>query len=365
MPFKEIVKSCANRLSSGVSRIPFGWRIVVGALGWLILISGLHYRFNLENEKRDTVNIGYMPVIANLACPLLDDATRTGTGVRFRSTKFASFAELAEAIRNDHIQAAFMIAPLAIVLRHQGEDVKIVAIGNRHESTLVVRKDLNAKVFADLAGKTLAVPMRYSGHYIGIRQMIEKHSLYEPIQVVEMNPPDMASALASGSLDAYFVGEPFAAKTVKNGNASVLFYVENIWENFICNLLLVKHEFIESNPELVKILVQGTGRAGIWAKNNVKAAARIAADYWNQPVDLIEYALTTPKNRIVFDHFVPKKDEIQRIADLMVRFDLLKSNNIAGLVEDRFAREADLQGISDLKSILCPSPGDSETLDEK
>jgi NitT/TauT family transport system substrate-binding protein len=353
MPFKKTVEFGANLLSNGVSRIPFGWRIIIGALGWLILISGLHYQFNVDHGKRNTVHIGYMPVITNLACPLLDDVTRSGNGIRFHSTKFASFAELAEALRNDQIQAAFIIAPLAIVLRNQGEDVKIVAVGNRHESTLVVRKALNAKCFSDLAGKTLAVPMRYSGHYISIMQMIERHGLDGQIKVVEMNPPDMASALASGSLDAYFVGEPFAAQTVKNGDANVLFYVEDIWKNFICNLVLVKREFIENNPDQVRMLVQGTARAGIWAKNNVKAAARIAADYWNQPVDLVEYALMMPKDRIVYDHFVPKKDEMQYIADLMVRFGLIKNSDITGLIEDEFVRQVDLSGISDLKSILC------------
>ena len=60
--------------------------------------------------------MGYMPVITNLASPLLDYATRDGDGVRFRALKFASFAEMAEALRNNQIQAAFMIAPLSIVL---------------------------------------------------------------------------------------------------------------------------------------------------------------------------------------------------------------------------------------------------------
>jgi len=36
----------------------------------------------------------------------------------------------------------------------------------------------------------------------------------------------------------------------------------------------------------------------------------------------------------------------------MVRFNLLKQNDISGLVEDRFARSANLDGISDFKSIL-------------
>ena len=151
----------------------------------------LHYWVNFDSgDGRPIVRMGYMPVITNLAAPLLDYASRDGEGVRFTAVKFASFAEMAEALRDGNIEAAFIIAPLAIVLRQQGEDVKVVYIGNRHESTLVVRSDLGATKIEDLAGRTVAVPMRYSGHNLSIRQLAEQHGLSGQIKVVEMNPPD-------------------------------------------------------------------------------------------------------------------------------------------------------------------------------
>ena len=337
------------------------WGIFVLSVGWLAAISSLHWWLNFDHGKRKIVKMGYMPVITNLAAPLLDHVTVRGNGVRFSAIKFNSFAEMAEALRNDKIQVAFMIAPLAIVLRQQGEDVKIVYIGNRHESTLVVRKGLNVNSISDLAGRTVAVPMRYSGHNISIMQLMEKNFLGGQVRVVEMNPPDMASALSAGSLDAYYVGEPFAAQTLKSGDAKVLRYVEDVWPNFICNLALVRKDFIENNHEVVKTLVQGAARSGIWAKKNCKAAAAIASDYWNQPAELVEFALTTPENRIEYDQFVPREEEIQHLADLMVRFNLLKSNDISGLVDDHFAKVIDLQGVSDLASILNLPPR-SQTL---
>ncbi|MHC4455600.1 MAG: ABC transporter substrate-binding protein [Planctomycetota bacterium] len=335
-------------------RLSLPWCVGMAAAGWLVFISGFHWWLNLDHGKRRVVNMGYMPVITNLASPLLDYATRDGNGIRFRALKFTSFAEMAEALRNNQIQAAFMIAPLSIVLRQQGEDVKIIYIGNRHESTLVARKDLNVKQLSDLAGKTLAVPMRYSGHNLSILQLMEETGLFGQINVVEMNPPDMASALAAGSLDAYYVGEPFAAQTLKSGDANLVYYVEEVWKYFICNLVMVKQAFIESNPGIANMLVQGAARSGIWAENNPGEAARIASRYWNQPVELVEYALTTPKNRIVYDRFVPKQEEMQHMADLMVRFGLIEDKNISGLIEDRFARAADLSGVTDFASIFRP-----------
>ncbi len=342
-------------------RLPLAWRIVIMAVGWLVIISSLHWWLNFDHGKRRVVKMGYMPVITNLAAPILDYATVNGDGIRFSSIKFASFAEMAEALRNKKIQVAFMIAPLSIVLRQQGEDVKIIYIGNRHESTLVVRKDLNVNKVSDLAGRTVAIPMRYSGHNISIMQLMEDNSLVGQIKVVEMNPPDMASALTAGSLDAYYVGEPFAAQTLKSGDAKVLRYVKDVWPNFICNLALVQSDFIENNFDIVKMLVQSAARSGIWAKENCKEAAKIASRYWNQPVELVEFALTTPENRIAYDQFLPREEEIQHLADMMVRFNLLKSNDISGLVDDRFAKTADLRDISDLATILYPLAIDSKS----
>ena len=335
-----------------MKKIPLPWKIAAVMLGWLILISFLHFRLNFDHGKRRVISMGYMPVITNLACPLLDYATKDQGDIRFNAMKFASFAEMAEALRNNKIQVAFMIAPLSVVLRQQGENVKVIYIGNRHESTLVVRKGSNIEKLSDLAGKTLAVPIRYSGHNLSILELAEKNGLSGQINIVEMNPPDMASALAVGSLDAYYVGEPFAAQTVKSGDAKVLYYVEDVWKYFICNLMVIRQTFIENEPETVKMLVQGAARSGLWAKANTKEAAKIASKYWNQPLELVEYALSTPPNRIVYERFVPKQDELQYMADLMMKFGLVKNTDIAGLAEPRFAQNADLQNITDFESIL-------------
>jgi len=336
-------------------RVSVGWFVALAAAGWLALISWLHYQLNFDHSWREVLRMGYMPVITNLACPLLDYATLHGGGIRFEALKFSSFAEMGEALRSNEIQAAFIIAPLSIVLHQQGAGVKIVYIGNRHESTLVYRNDLKVKDFSDFAGKTIAVPMRYSGHNLSARQLAEKFGVSgSNLKIVEMNPPDMAAALVAGALDAYYVGEPFAAQTIQSGDSKVLYYVSQVWPGFICNLLLVKQDLIDDHPDWVQKLVQGAARSGIWAKHHPKEAARIAALYWNQPVKLVEYALETPPNRTVFDRFVPNKAEIQYLADQMVRFQLLKNNDVSGLVEDEFANKADLEGVTDFDSILNP-----------
>jgi NitT/TauT family transport system substrate-binding protein len=335
----------------------YPWRIFLWMVGWFVFITTFHFILNAEHDPRKIIKMGYMPVITNLAAPLLDSASaRSDSPIRFKAMKFASFAEMAESLRNDQIQAAFIIAPLSIVLHQQGEDVRVVLIGNRHESTFVTRKELGIKSIADLEGRTVAVPMRYSGHHLALLRLVSDAGIKDRVRIVEMNPPDMAAALAAGSLDGYFVGEPFAAQTLKSGSSQLLFYVEQVWPDFICNLLLVKQSFIDREPATVQALVQGAARSGLWARNNISQAAQIASQYWGQPVDLVEYALNTPENRIQFDKFTPRQEELQQMADMMTRFGLIKEASIAGLAEERFARRADLQNIGELGSILSIKP---------
>ena len=102
----------------------------------------------------------------------------------------------------------------------------------------------------------------------------------------------------------------------------------------------------------MELLVEGAARSGLWTMRNPREAAQIASHYWNQPVELIEYALNTPENRVRYDLFMPKQEEMQKIADLMVRFHLIADNQMTGLVEDRFSKAAHLDGVTDSNSIL-------------
>lgn len=326
------------------------WRLAAGTVGWLLLITGLHLWLNFDYGKKQVFTMGYMPVITNMSAPLLDHVSKDSNDVYFKALKFSSFAEMASALRSDKIQAAFIIAPLSIVLHQQGVDVKVVSIGNRHESTLVAAKNLKVRSFEDLGGKTVAVPIRYSGHNLSLLELMDKKGMQGRLNIVELNPPDMASALAAGSLDAYFVGEPFAAQSLKSGAADLVLHVEDVWPKFICNLVIVKQGSIERDPKLVRKFVRGAARASLWAKTHQEQAAEIAAQYWSQPPEVVKFALNSRK--VVFDQFLPKKEEMQQIADLMAKHGLAETSKIDGLVDDQFAASVKIEDVPELTDIL-------------
>ena len=61
---------------------------------------------------------------------------------------FQGFPEIKEALISNRLQAAFIVAPLALALKAQGVPIKIVYLGHRYGSAFVVRKDGPIKTFA-------------------------------------------------------------------------------------------------------------------------------------------------------------------------------------------------------------------------
>jgi NitT/TauT family transport system substrate-binding protein len=328
-------------------------RILGIAILWLGLISYLHLHFNAESKSNNRVKMGYMPVVTNLAAPLVDFVSK-GKDVYFEAIKFASFADMAEAFRTGHIQVAFIIAPLAIALYQQGVPLKVVYIGNRHESTLVVKSDCPCKTIADLAGKTIAVPIRYSGHLLALRKYLREHGMDQnAIRTVEVQPPDMPAALASGGIDGYFVGEPFASKGIQSGIGKRLADAESIWPEFICNVMIVPDKLIRSHPQWVQALVTGAVRSGFWARDHVDDAVKLAAEYWGQDRSLIAYTFSHPAGRFRFDLYTPVLGELEEIRQEMETAGQIKGKvDLHGMVDDSFTRRVEIRPGSSLQDLM-------------
>ena len=132
---------------------------------------------------------------------------------------------MAEAFKAGRLQACFFIAPLAMKLREQGVPVKIAYLGHRDGSTIMVRKDDPATSLRDLRGKQFAIPSKYSNQYLVLTKLMQDQGLTrDDFKFIEMPPPDMPGALAVGAIDAYFVGEPHAARAELEGTGRVLYH---------------------------------------------------------------------------------------------------------------------------------------------
>ena len=292
-------------------------------------------------EAREVLAVGFLPVTCHLTCPVTDYASRTSTDTRFESQRFTDFPTVVETLKSGRIQATFMIAPLAMKLREQGVRVKIAYLGHRDGSTVMVRKDLEARSLKDLAGRTFAIPSKYSNQNLVIRKLMQDQGV-DPatIRFVEMPPPDMPGALASRAIDAYFVGEPHAARAELDGTGRILYHAKDIWPRFISCVLVVTEDLIERKPDVVRDLVRGIAESGEWAERNRAQAAAVVAPYFRQDEALVRYVLTQPPDRVSYRSLTPLDSEMQQIADMGLAAGILERRlDVTGLVDRRFIPE--------------------------
>lgn len=297
------------------------------------------------NADAAELMVGFLPVTCHLTCPVTDFASKTTTtGTKFNSQRFTEFPTVVEALKARKLDATFMLAPLAMVLREQGVPIRIVYLGHRDGSTVMVAKSSPATRLRDLKGKIFARPSKYSNQYLVITKLMEDEGMQPAdIEFVDMPPPDMPSALAAGAIDAYFIGEPHAAKAELNGTGRVLYYAKDIWPRFVSCVLVVREELIAEHPEIVHDLVRGIAESGEWAERNRLDAARLAAPYFRQDQKLLEFVLTSPLDRVSYRHLTPTDEDLQQIMKYALKAGILrKPIDLSNLVDRRFI-PADIQ----------------------
>ena len=320
----------------------------IGTLALIVVLGVLRARpWQTADERgsepvagvtREVLAVGFLPVTCHLTCPVTDFASKTSTKTRFESQRFTDFPTVVETLKSGRIEATFMIAPLAMKLREQGVKVKIAYLGHRDGSTVMVRKDLQVASLKDLEGRVFALPSKYSNQNLVIRKLMNDQGVKpDSIRFVDMAPPDMPGALASKAIDAYFVGEPHAARAELDGSGRVLYHAKDIWPRFISCALVVTEKLIDERPEVVADLVRGIAESGEWAETHREDAARLVSPYFRQDEKLVRYVLTQPPDRVSYRMLTPRDDEMQVMADMALAAGILdRPLDVRGLVDRRF-----------------------------
>ena len=211
----------------------------------------------------------------------MDDMDGMSIGGLAVYRKYNGWPELKEALMSGRLQAAYLLAPMAMELADRGIPVRVVAIGHRSGAVIMVHHESTARNIGDLRGQRIAIPSRFAVDYLFVRRMMEKHGLKDgDIEFIEMPPPDMPVALHTRGVIGYATGEPFGAKAEMEGYARTLHMTRDEWPDYICCVLTVRQELIDQHPEQVQKLVDYVISAGDWLVSshaNRHAAAWLAS----------------------------------------------------------------------------------------
>jgi NitT/TauT family transport system substrate-binding protein len=273
----------------------------------------------------------------------------TGDGNLFIPKMFQGFPEIKEALISNRMQAGFVVAPLAIALRSQGVPIKIVYLGHRYGSAVVVQKDGPIRSVKDFVGKTIAIPSRFSDERLIVLKALKENGLKpSDVKLVEMAPPDVAGALAAKAIDAFSMGEPYPSQAEMGGFGRVLFHAKEYWPDYMSCVLVVRQDIIDSRPETVQLLVDGVARSGLWLEGGKPyreyAAEFVGRYYFNQPPALLKWALTNPIDRVMYAPLTPFKADFDLVQDLMIESGVLATKmQFEEYVDVQFAERAKIQ----------------------
>lgn len=242
--------------------------------------------------------------------------------------RFNGWPELKEAFLSGDMPATFILAPMAMALREQGVAIKIVYLGHRDGSALMVHKDSEIRNMRGLRGKRVAVPNRFSNQYLMINKALRDNGMTAgDIILLEMPPPDMPAALYSGAVDAIISGEPFMGQTELDGYGRVLYQAKELWPNFISCVLAVNDQFIRDHPDKVQEMVTGIAQSGLWMDQSMdhrmQAAKAVAEGYYNQDPRLLRFVLSKPPDRVTYSKLRLARQDFALIEELALEAGIL------------------------------------------
>lgn len=288
-----------------------------------------------SEEQSKSLVVGGLPVTCNLTLPVACEARAAANNASaaqfaFEYSKYSGWPEIKESLMSGRIQAAYMLAPLVMDLADKKIPVKIVSLGHRSGAVIMVRTDSPYQQFRELRGKRVAIPSRFAVDFLFLRKMLAQESMTPAdLEIVEMPPPDMPAALYANAVDAYCTGEPFGAAAQSAGYARPLRMTRDEWRNYICCVLTVREELIQTNRPLVQDLVNFVLGAGIWLDlqqaNRDKAVAIAArSNYFNQDPNIIKFVMENPTDRVTYGDLRMIRSEFEELMQLSVAAGTIK-----------------------------------------
>lgn len=326
------------------------WKgIILGGGLILLAIAGIFYLRSSHptpDTQKPVLRIGYLP-ITHAALPLVVEAKNNGKLQNFdlEMVRFSNWAELAEALQAGKIDGGGdILNNLAFKIVEKGVPLQNILMAVRAGSALTVSSAIHTP--AELKGKTIAIPSRFSPHYILLYRYLADNGLdiATDVTTIDMAPSDMVQALGAKSIDGFIVAEPFNAQAEEMGIGKTLVLSRDIVipgaKNLECGITLRK-DFIDRHPEAVQEFVEEMIQAGIWIDENPDEAANLIAPLIGQQPETVLHTLIDPPGRTRFTDLYPRLEEFEALQDAMLSLGLLDSKiDMAAFVEEKFAEQA-------------------------
>ena len=274
------------KISLGISAA-----IIIG-----VVLSSIFYNSNPISASNNTsgatsnaLRIGYFPNLNHAQAVIglnSGDFKKTFSkdGITVQSTVFNAGPTLIEALFANQIDVAYVGPNPAIngYVVSGGKDLKIISGASSGGAVFVVRKDSGITSPKDFAGKKFASPQLGNTLDIALRSYLIKNGYKTTenggnVTVTPISNPDILTLFLKKQLDGAWVPEPWGARLVKEANGRIFLDERSLWPDgkFVTANIVVRTEYLRSNPETIKKLLTLHINETLWINNHKNIAVQV------------------------------------------------------------------------------------------
>ena len=207
-------------------------------------------------------------------------------GVKVNWVSFESGVKMSAAMASGDVQLSVSQGvPPFVVATSAGQDLQIldVAVSYADNDNCVVRSDLeiDKESTEELAGKKVAVPLGTAAHYGFLKQMSHFGVDVSSMEVVDMDPPDGAAAIAQSAVDMFCGWGGSLRRAKEHGNVLLSGAEKTDLGILVFDVTSGPADWVAENSDLVSKFLKVTADANaMWADdaNHAKMLPLIAKD---------------------------------------------------------------------------------------
>jgi NitT/TauT family transport system substrate-binding protein len=298
-----------------------------------------------------TVRLGYFPNVTH--APALVGVEGglfqhdLGPALRLSLQTFNAGPAAVEALLSDSIDASY-VGPNptinAFVQSHGA--VRVISGATSGGAFLVVRPGITKP--SDLKGKVLASPQLGNTQDVALRTWLSTKGLKTDTSGggdVSIRPQDNAVTLQTfeqHQIDGAWVPEPWATRLVTEGGGKILVDERTLWPNrtFVTTELIVRTDFLQRHPDVVRRLVNGQVDAvDLLAKNPTRAEQLVGQGIQHATGKGLSASLIAASFQSMTFTNDPIASSLQTSARHAKQLGLLKSTNLRGLYDLRLVNQ--------------------------
>jgi len=210
--------------------------------------------------RAEEVTVGYQLIYSPWALPIQEKTFEQATGYDINWVKFDSGAKVINAMASGQVDIAVAGSSPLAAAASQGIDLQLFWLLDdiAQAEAMVVRdgSGIDPAQPATLKGKTLAVPFVSTTHFHTLFALETWGIQPDELEILNMQPNQIAAAWERGDIDAAFVWDPALARIKKSGKVMITSGELSAKGKATFDGLVAMREFADANPEFMAKFVR-------------------------------------------------------------------------------------------------------------